>query len=308
MSEIPRSGDRSDRGGAGYRAARAHDRLVTALYGGELEEAGGLRLLYNRHLEEPEWSHAGAIEIDEAAWPERLAAVRDFFRRRQRPAALVTDAWTSPAWLGERLATEGWSEAFRHRGLIYPSQKLLPPIEWPSGATVEELASLAAVHDDPEDPVEPVPYALEGELSFERRALPSMDSFVAVFVAAFAETAPDYNWQGYRRAIPAGFERPVPGIEIVHTVVSIGGEPAAVGSRAIASGVAGLYNLGVAPKFRGRKLGGAVTLHRVAEARAAGAEVVYLLTEEPAVEAAQLARGFVPGFELVGWSPPTVRS
>jgi hypothetical protein len=47
-----------------------------------------------------------------------------------------------------------------------------------------------------------------------------------------------------------------------------------------------------------------VTLHRVAEARAAGAEVVYLLTEDPRVERSQMRRGFVPGFELVGWTPP----
>jgi hypothetical protein len=45
-----------------------------------------------------------------------------------------------------------------------------------------------------------------------------------------------------------------------------------------------------------------MTLHRVAEARSAGAEVVYLLVEDPRVEASQRKRGFVPGFEMVGWT------
>lgn len=286
------------------RAARAHDELVTALYGGEIEELAGARLLYNRHLEEPEWSHAGAIELDEAAWPERLSAIREFFRRRQRAPALVTDPWTSPASLPDRLARDGWAEAFRHRGLVFPSQALLPAFDWPEEAAIEELASPAPRAEASEtESAEPIPFVLEGELPpDERRSFPSMDAFVSVFIAAFTETAPGYSFHGYRRAIPAGFERPRPGVELVHTVVSIDGEPAAIGSRVLASGVAGLYNLGVAPKFRARGLGAAVTFHRVAEARAAGAEVVCLLTEDPKVEASQLKRGFVPAFELVGWT------
>lgn len=286
------------------RAARAHDELVTALYGGELEARDGVRLLYNRYLEEPEWSHAGAIEVEEAAWPDRLALVTDFFRRRQRSPALVTDAWTSPASLPDLLARTGWSVAFRHCGLLFPSQALLPVYDWPQEAAIEELASpMPRAEDEEEAQVEPIPFVLEGELPpGERRAFPAMDAFVSVFLAAFAETAPDYSFLGYRRAIPAGLERPLPGVELAHTVVSIDGEPAAVGSRVLAGGVAGLYNLGVAPRFRSRGLGAALTFHRVAEARAAGAEVVYLLTEDPRVEAAQRKRGFVTGFELVGWT------
>jgi ribosomal protein S18 acetylase RimI-like enzyme len=282
----------------GYRAARAHDELATALYGGELHELAGARLLYNRYIDEPEWSHAGALELDEAAWPDLLAAIRDFFHRRQRAAALVTDPWSAPPTLAERLARDGWVEAFRHSGLVFPRQALLPEIDWPSRSTIEELASPAPPVD--EEPIELTSF-VEEISTFAPHSFPTMETFLAVFVAAFAETAPGYSFHGYRRAIPAGFERPRPGVEIVHTLVTVDGQPAAVGSRALAGGVAGLYNLGVAPRFRGRGLGGTVTLHRVAEARAAGAEVVYLLTEDAEVEAAQRARGFVPAFELVGW-------
>jgi ribosomal protein S18 acetylase RimI-like enzyme len=288
------------------RAARAHDELVAALYGGELETLDGLRLLYNRFLEEAEWSHAGAIETGEAEWPELLVTVRDFFRRRQRQPALVTDPWTAPASLPGLLARDGWTEAFRHRGLLFPNQALLPLFEWPQEATIEELASPAPEAPSDTEPVEPIPFVLEGELApDERRSFPAMDAFVSVFLAAFTETAPGQSLLGYRRAIPAGFERPRPGVELVHTVVTIDGEPAAVGSRVHHRGVAGLYNLGVAPRFRNRGLGGALTIHRVAEARSAGAELVYLLTEDPRVEEAQKRRGFVPAFELVGWTEAT---
>ena len=279
------------------RAARAHDELVTTLYGGELHDEGGMKLLYNRYLDEAEWSHAGAIEIDEAAWPERLAVVRDFFRRRQRVPAMVADPWTTPPDLALRLRAEGWSESFRHAGLIFPAARALGDVAWPAASSIEELAS-----PPPQEEVEPEELTPFAEVAMDdQRRFPSMEAFGEVFEAAFGETAPDYSFAGYRRAIPAGFERPRPGVQVVHTLVRIAGEPAAIGSRVQFEGVAGLYNLGVGPKFRGRNLGGILTLHRVAEARAEGAQVVFLLTEDARVEAGHLKRGFERGFELVGW-------
>ena len=279
------------------RAVRAHDELVTTLYGGELHEESGMKLLYNRYLDEAEWSHAGALEVDEAAWPERLAAVRDFFRRRQRVPAVAADPWSTPPDLARRLQDEGWSESFRNAGLLFPAARALGDIAWPAGSSVEELSS-----PPPEEDGEPEELTAFAEVAMDdQRRFPSMEAFASVFEAAFGETAPSYNFAGYRRAIPAGFERPRPGVQIVHTLVRINGEPAAVGSRVQFDGVSGLYNLGVAPKFRGRDLGGILTLHRVAEARAEGAEVVFLLTEDARVEAGHLKRGFERAFELVGW-------
>jgi hypothetical protein len=287
------------------RAARAHDELVTALYGGELATLDGVRLLYNRYLEEPTWSHAGAIEVGEAEWPQRLAAVRDFFGRRQRRPAIVTDAWTAPASLPDLLESDGWRPAFRHQGLLFPERAIVPACDWPARTTLEELSSSdTPPPPDPDEPLEPVPFALEGELPGEQRAFPSMAAFVAVFAAAFAERASGTPLAGFHRAILAGFERPRPGVELVHTVVSIDGQPAAIGSRVLCDGVAGLYNLGVAPTFRGRGLGVATTFHRVAAARSEGADTVFVLSDHPRIEAGHLKRGFERGFELVGWQEP----
>jgi hypothetical protein len=101
----PEAAVRSD----GRRAARAHDELVTALYGGELEQLDGARLLYNRHIEEPEWSHAGALAVDEAARPERLAS--SGVLPPAAPRGVVTDPWTAPASL------PGSSRAAADRGV-----------------------------------------------------------------------------------------------------------------------------------------------------------------------------------------------
>jgi GNAT superfamily N-acetyltransferase len=285
------------------RAARAHDELVTALYGGELAEAGGLRLLYNRYLDEPTWSHAGAVEVESPAWTDGLAAIREFYRRRQRPPAVVTDPWTAPEDAAARLEREGWRIGFRHAGLLFPREAAVPAYDWPAGTTLEELAS--SLQPEPAadaEPVEPVPFFLEGEMPGERRSFPSMSAFLAVFQTAFGERRPSAQLAAFERAILAGFEKPRPGVELVHTVVSIDGQPAAVGSRVQLDGVTGLYNLGVAPPFRGRGLGAAMTLHRLASARAAGADTVFLLADSPRVEAVCQKRGFERAFELVGWT------
>jgi ribosomal protein S18 acetylase RimI-like enzyme len=207
--------------------------------------------------------------------------------RSRRERAIVVDPFTRPANLVRQLAARGWTEAFRHAGLIHPIDQRLARFEWTSGAHVVEASCPASATTTGTDP-----------------SFPSMQVFASIFEASFSETAGGNLSSGYQDAFPAAMARPCEGVEVVHTLVTIGGEPAAVGSRALAGGVAGLYNLGVAPRFRRRGLGGAITLHRVAAARAAGAEVVYLLTEDPRVEAAQLRRGFEKVFELAGWTAP----
>ncbi len=132
----------------------------------------------------------------------------------------------------------------------------------------------------------------------------SLEAFSKIFHESFLETADGDLSPAYGQAFAAALTRPLSDVEVVHLLVRIGGEPAAVGSWALRKGVAGLYNLGVAPRFRRLGLGRAITLHRVAATRAAGAEVVYLLTEDPAVEASQLGRGFLKAFELVGLTGP----
>jgi GNAT superfamily N-acetyltransferase len=267
------------------RAAAAHDRLVTALYDGDWEEAGGVRYLLNRHLAESELSYARPLDGGEADWPAREAAVREYYGRRRRAAAVVSDAWSAPPALAELLGNRGWRPAFAYSGLIFPARRSASPPGWPPAADVVELRCAPA--EDAGERAEAPP--------------PELERFLDVFESAFRETAPEYDFSGYRAAIPAAWRAPRTGVELVHTLVTIRGEPAATGSRALADGVAGLYNLGVAPSFRGLGLGGAVTRYRVATARAAGAEVVYLMTEDPRVEAAQLRRGFLPGFVLSGW-------
>lgn len=272
------------------RAVEAHDRLIAALYAGELVEIPGARLTHNRFIEELEWNHAGRVtlpEDDREPIDRLLASVDEFFTARQRTPSVLLDRYTQPAGLAAELASRGWSEAYRHAGLIYPAGEEVAEIAWPAGAAIAENSSSAA-----------------GEASEAAVSFPSMKVFASVFEASFAETADGDLSGGYHDAFPAAMARPAAGVEVVHTLVTIDGEPAAVGSRALADGVAGLYNLGVDPRFRRHGLGGAITLHRVREARAAGAEVVYLLTEDPRVEAAQLRRGFVKAFELAGWRAP----
>jgi ribosomal protein S18 acetylase RimI-like enzyme len=268
------------------RAVEAHGPFVAALYGGEIESHEDFYIAHNRWVDEPEWNHAGQLRLAAGELDRRLDEIRRDLRAFGRAAAILLDPLSSPADLAGRLRDLGWVDSFRHSGLIWPQEKLpLKEVEWPAGVALEEMRS--ASRENPEG-----------------SPLPSMEAFASVFEASFAETAEGHLSAGYRTALPASLRARVAGVEVVHTLVRIDGEPAAIGSRAERFGVAGLYNLGVAPRFRRLGLGGAITLHRVAAAQAAGAEVVYLLTEDSRVEASQLRRGFERAFELLGWSEP----
>jgi ribosomal protein S18 acetylase RimI-like enzyme len=263
----------------------AHDELIAALYDGELESLDGARLATNRWVDEPEWNHAGALDLPADRLDRTLARIAERLAGKGRPAAVVVDPFSRPPESAALLLARGWSEVFRHSGLLLPAGHRVPKVEWPRGAEVEEIAVGVRTDGGP-------------------RSSPAMRAFTAVFRAAFEETAGGALSPGYEAAFAAALVQPRPEVAVVHTLVRIDGEPAAVGSRATIAGVAGLYNLGVAPPFRRLGLGGAVTLHRAAAARAAGADVVYLLTEDPQVEAAQLRRGFVKRFELLGLREP----
>ncbi len=270
------------------RAVEAHGPFVAALYGGEIDEREGYYLARNRHVDEPEWNHAGRLRLADGELAGLIESVRRELAAAGRRPTLVADPFQRPEDLEERLLAQGWEETFRHSGLVWPGEELPSKgVSWPAGAVVEEIRS-GSEHSDP-----------PGHGSYS-----SMAAFVLVFEEAFQEVADGRLSTGYRAAFPASLGPRVPGVEVIHTLVRIGGEPAAIGSRAIGSGVAGLYNLGVAPRFRRLGLGGAITLHRVAAAQEEGAEVVYLLTEDPRVELSQIRRGFVKSFELTGFTAP----
>jgi ribosomal protein S18 acetylase RimI-like enzyme len=271
------------------RVVEAHGSFVAALYGGDIEERDGWYLMRNRHVDEPEWNHAGRVRLaDGGALEAMLATARAALRAAGRSLTVVADPCQVPADLDAMLRADGWEEAFRHSGLIWPAGNLpAGSFAWPEAARVTELASRAGT-----------------AAPIERESLSSLEAFVSVFEEAFAEVAEGHLSRGYRTAFPASLEPRVAGVEVVHTLVRVEGEPAAIGSRALGGGVAGLYNLGVAPRFRRLGLGGAITLHRVAAAQAAGCDVVYLLTEDLRVEASQRRRGFEKSFELVGLAAP----
>ena len=271
------------------RAVEAHGPFVAALYGGELEERDGFYLARNRWVDEPEWNHAGRLRLrDDDALAATIEAARRDLAAAGRSLTLVADPFQLPGDLEAQLKDRGWTESFRHSGLIWPGNGLSSrEVGWPAAVAFEEIQSVAGA-----------------ERGLQTGALLSMEAFVSVFEESFAEVAAGHLSHGYRSAFPASLRPRVGGVDVIHTLVRVEGEPAAIGSRAIGFGVAGLYNLGVAPRFRRLGLGGAITLHRIAAAQAGGAEVVYLLTEDPRVEASQLRRGFVKAFDLTGMEAP----
>ncbi len=261
---------------AARRACAAHARCATSLYGGlEIGCDQQLSVLFNPFVSDSEWNLGCGLDQRGLDWAQALEQFRHELESRDRRLAVLLDS-RHPEDL-ERFPEDSWEVAFRFSGLIYPWSRPTPEATFPASVEVLDVPASATPADEIAD----------------------------VFEAAFTTAVPEGLDPGYRAAIRAGIERSPSTSDDCQpqqhtTLVRVGGEPAAIGVRVQVGRVAGLYNLGVAPRFRGHKLGGAITEFRVAQARAEGAEVVFLLTEDPRVEASQIRRGFVPAFEIVG--------
>lgn len=218
--------------------------------------------------------------------------------------ALWQPAIDEPVWNHARLlgdAGGGLDGVLRAVAAFYTERRLPPVVATRDDAVAAELGArgwqpafrlawlFATERIDPAD----IP---EGMTIRPVRTVEELGRFHAVFSAAFGS-------DDYRPVL--ALARPEAARTVVeHYLFCLGGEAAACGTVARFDGIAGLYNLGVDPRFRRRGLGAMVTSWRVTAARAAGCEIVYLQTEEAAVEALQLRAGFAPGLELRGFRRP----
>lgn len=254
------------------RMQAAHYSIVAALYGCRSAPLSGGQFVHTPHIEDPEWNHLGMVDAPEAAIePLADAAVRECRRVGRRPTIAV-DSLTRPTGLDVQLEQRGWQLSFRHVWLIHPDTSVAPGGA-PEGVLIR---------------------AIESRLELGR--------FLDVFAAVFTPDD-DHAAAGFRAALRDSASSRGP--EVVHYLALCDGRPAGIASSVRVGGVAGGFNLGVLPAFRGRGIGRALTLTRIEDARRAGCDLVYLITEDPAVEAAQLRTGHVRVMVTQGWSPPT---
>ena len=112
-----------------------------------------------------------------------------------------------------------------------------------------------------------------GGLRFEQvREEPSLEAFGTLLGLAFE--MPPAVVEPFLRMLDVAGQGSDP--EIANFIALDDGEPVACGSLVHAAGVAGLYNIGVAPERQGKGIGRAMTRALMAAARAAGAETAVL--------------------------------
>lgn len=253
------------------RLEAAHYRIIGALYGCVTEPTEhGLRVR-SPYVTDPDWNHVGRIGSHEGASHEGtrvealMGAAVALGREGDRRPTLTVSPLTEPPGLADALERRGWEVSYRFAWLVHPGT---PPVPEPEGVVIREAG--------PDD----------------------VDTWLDLFEAVFMPGDPAAA--GYRAALAASFDAP----SVAHYLATCDGEPAGTASAVTVDGVTGGFNLGVLPDARRRGIGGALTLRRLADARRAGSDRVYLLTEDPAVEASQIRRGHVKAMTTEGWSSP----
>jgi len=268
------------------RLEAAHYRIVGALYGCRSRLTAHGLWIRSDHVDDPEWNHLGRLE---SAGEEGRASrgrnrvlptpdeVLDTATERARQAGrrptVALSSLSRRRELVGALERRGWQPSYRHVWLIAaeaPDARGVDP-DPPPGVTIHTVSGAAMLAD-------------------------FLDVFREVFAAGDAEGA-----AGYRAALEASTHAGDDTV-VVHYLAACDGAPCGIASAVYVDGVAGGFNLGVLPRARGRGVGAALTARRRARARRAGNDLVYLITEDPAVEASQLRRGHRRAMTTEGWS------
>ena len=256
------------------RLERAHYAIIGALFGAMRVETDQGLWVHSPYIDDPEWNHLGRLETAEADVDALGDAVATLARPVDRRPTLVVGPLSRPRGLADALESRGWSVAYRHTWSYQPTPDLRP------AGPQEDVAVRRVEGPD------------------------GLRTFMDIFSAVFTPDDPAAAAQ-YRTALAASVEHQGPA-RAVHYLATHEGHPAGVASLGYAHDVAGAFNLGVLPPFRGRGIAGELVRHRLKRARAEGVEHVYVLTEEPEMTAWQTRWGYRKVMTTEGWSAPAI--
>lgn len=258
---------------AAARLERAHYQLQRGLYFTEAVSLPGATAFFSAGITEPEWNHGSLLRAEDPSGTlVVLKQIESLFEARGLAAAVEIGPAASAPGLAKLFEDRGYERRYCYSWLV---------ADQPAAALRDEAAA-------PGIEVRAVQSRSEAQAFFD------------VLQSAYSEELES----GYSRAFEQ-LESSSPEADVAHYLAWSGSKPVAVGSslRGIAgeaSGVTGLYNLAVHPKWRGRGLGLLLTRLRLREARHRG-HLALMQTERKALDSWRRRLGFQLAFRTEGW-------
>lgn len=273
------------------RAERAHYELQSKLYMPHRRKLGAATLFLSDAFSEPEWNHVALIDVSEEEVDRFLDTAQHAFQGTGLPPTVAVGPGSRPTDLAQLLESKGYYRSFRHTWLFDPGGP--KPLDRPA---ISEFQIRRVETED------------------------EMRCFLDIYDTVFEKGSLTSEC---RKSLASSRNRP----GVIHLLATLTGAPAGIASwihqdgihqdgihqdgirqdgiyqnGIHQNGVAGLYNLAVLPSFRRRGLGRELTCHRIAEARKLGCSLIFLQTEDNAVEHWQKRSGLIRGCTVEGWT------
>ena len=253
------------------RAERAHYELQSKLYMPHRRNLGKATLFLSDAFSEPEWNHVALVDVSEEEVDRFLDTAQHAFQGTGLPPTVAVGPGSRPTNLAQLLESKGYCRSFRHTWLFDPGGP--KPLDRPA------ISDFQIRRVETED---------------------EMRSFLDIYDTVFEKGSLTSEC---RKSLASSRHRP----GVIHLLATSKGAPAGIASwihqdGIHQNGVAGLYNLAVLPSFRRRGLGRELTCHRIAEARKLGCSLIFLQTEDNAVEHWQKRSGLIRGCTVGGWT------
>ena len=236
-----------------------HEAQVHAVPGRVVRDLGDGILLHDPVDPEPFWNRLAVVTwpSDPDAFAQRLAEVRVLFASIGRqPHLWLLPPWDEPHDLADRLLGEGFEDVGAGCVMVVRQD-------------VARAAVAPVLAADPGPGIQLERFTGPGG---PRGAVPdgAVESIVAVLLEAFGVD------EARRPGVVAETRASLSDPRFTHYLVRLGGVPAAVCRRATFDGMSYLSSIGTVGAARGRGLGRLVTARALADAVAAGSELIHL--------------------------------
>ena len=228
------------------RLEAAHYLLQKGIFFTGKKRANGAEMLYNDAIKDQYWNYATSVSATKPI--ELIREVECFYSRKHVTPSFYITPKTRPKGMSRMLARHGYRLAYSDAWMVYRGKALKR-----TEVEVREVNSKV-----------------------------EMRRFAAVFGSVYGKsgTGPYKDLQsGYAMTILASYRKRHPGRAVKYYLAYLNGSPVGCAMLIAGGKYAGLYGLGVLPRFRNRGVASALMAGRIQEVINRKASVIFLQTE-----------------------------
>lgn len=233
---------------------KAHLENQLGMYFSRLKQIRGATLCSSNLIKDHFWNYATLINTPIKNQEQLIHYIIKYFKAKQRFPAIYLTEYSTPKYLQNRLSQIGFKKVYDDSWLVFCGNKRL--------FSINKSIQIKAAQSSND-----------------------MKQFIKIFYKAYGGASEKDPYgalpKSYGKSLNKSFMRKEGEKQIKYYLCTIKNTPVGIGTLIINHNkISGIYNVGVNPKYRRKKIGTTVSLKAVKDAKENGAKIIYLMTEK----------------------------